>query len=123
MGMQVDLYENEVGGLYLHRKGDATAYAHIERDLKSRLADFEDTLGGLDGWSVFKVLAVEAYRTWEPWFPDNDGVPFEQVVKNAALVASFFEDGGAVEIQDGSKAGTLPPGPNATIMLDNHHYA
>jgi hypothetical protein len=121
MGIEVDLYEDEAGGLYLHRKGDATACGHLERDLQTRVADFEDTLVGLDGWSVFNVLAMDAYCTWEPWFPDGQAVPFEQL-KDAALVASFFEDSGTVEIQDGSKAGTLPPGRNAKIMLDTHRY-
>lgn len=122
MGIEVDLYEDEAGGLYLHRRGDGDAYGHLERDLKSRIADFEDTFAGLDGWSVFNILAMDAYRTWEPWFPAEQGTPFEQVVKDAALVARFFEHDGRVEIQDGSTAGTLAPGPNARIMLGRHHY-
>ena len=122
MSIRVDLYEDEAGGLYLHRKGDAIACANLERDLKSRLADFEDSFIGLDGWSVFNVLATDAYCTWEPWFPAERGIPFD-TIKHAALVATFYEDGGTVEIQDGSKAGTLSPSPNARLMLNTHHYA
>lgn len=28
---RVDLYEDEAGGLYFHRTGDALAFAHVER--------------------------------------------------------------------------------------------
>ena len=121
--MSVDLYEDEAGGLYMHRRGDANALAHLERDMSRLIANFGDTFAGVnpDPWSLFEVLAAEldALGGAEPdvW-TNQERIPIEEVTSYSALVATW--SGGRVEVHERTLAGSLPPGTNARIMLHSH---
>jgi hypothetical protein len=119
---RVDLYEDEAGGLYLHSSGDAQAFAHVERDMSKLVANFEDMLAGVpDVWTLFEALAPEASMGADDpgLWTGVERVPIEKVVGHTALVASWFSDDMRVEVH-GSRPGSLPPGPNARVMLERH---
>jgi hypothetical protein len=83
------------------------------------MADFEVTLAGIpDPWTLFEVLAGELnalHQDADAW-RDVERVPLKDVTQGAAVVAMWSLDGG-VEV------GSLPPGPNARIMLRRHQAA
>jgi hypothetical protein len=126
--VRVDLYEDEVGGLYIHSQDDSHAFAHVEREMSWLLEDLEFLEEFIasrswygppvrEEWTLFEALA-----TWDdPGVWTNfERVPIDQVIHNAALVASWIPDDERTEVYDASRAGSLPPGPNAQIMLRKH---
>ena len=119
MSATVDLYEDEAGGLYMHRQGDAYALAHMEQDMERSVADFEDTFAGVnpEPWSLFEVLAGELDAlggAQDDVWTSVERMAIDKVTSFAAPVASWSD--GRVEIHDLP----LPPGPNARVMLQSH---
>jgi hypothetical protein len=111
--MEVDLYEDEAGGLYLHCEGDA----YIFPITLKLVTDMEDTLHGVPGANVFEALAVEVSvltGTGSSWLDHVERLPFERI-GSTARVANYSDSG--IQIHDGSTHGTLPPGPIARRML------
>jgi len=127
---RLDLYEDEAGGLYIHSPGDTHAFAHMEREMGWLLEDFEGMFELFreaskswyrpvepDEWTLFEALAVwDDPGVWRNF----ERIATEQVTDHAALVASWFPDDQRVEVYDASQPGSLPPGPNARIMLQKH---
>lgn len=120
MTNRIDLYEDEAGGLYLHRPGHTTAFAHVERDMERSIAQFDMLFdaGMRDRWSLFEILAAEAIGGADDptMWTTVDRIQIDDLRNGGAFVASWSPDDG-LTIHDASTIGNLPPGPNAQVML------
>jgi len=111
---RVSLYEDEAGGLYLRHDNEAFAFligAYV-------VADLEEVLAAVNQANVFEALAVELdalFGTGEVW-TDAERIPLERLGSTLPVAAwSDFK----VEVYDGSRPDTAPPGPNGHRVLRN----